>query len=357
MQQKDMPQHHKLSRRHFLSSLFVFLGGCASAPRTSADHIVFPTPSASSSPSPTSTPMPLHFSGARALDHAAAQMQYVPRHTGTEGWQKCGDYILEQFAAQGWATEEQPFTYMNPPCRNMIAKRGDGPILILGAHYDSRKYADQDPDPAKRSDPVPAANDGASGVAVLIELARVMKPETLQRAIWFVAFDAEDNGDIDGWDWIAGSRHFVSALTVVPQGMVLFDMIGDADQQIFYEQNSHVEMNTSLWNIAAELDYPAFVSRYRHSMLDDHIPFIRQGIPSVDMIDFDYPYWHTTADTLDKISAASLEAVGRTIEEWILRGTPGLPAPESCLNQEQPSLCYHGCKIGATERVNTRKYF
>jgi Zn-dependent M28 family amino/carboxypeptidase len=252
-------------------------------------------------------------------------MQYIPRHPGTEGWRACGDYILQQFAAQGWSVEEQPFTYMDTGCRNLIAKRGSGPLLIFGAHYDSRRRADEDPDPQKRDQPVPAANDGASGVAILLELARVLDPLALGRTIWLVAFDAEDNGGLDGWDWIAGSRHFVQVLEHETQGMVLFDMIGDADQQIYYERNSHDGMNEQIWTIADALGYDTFIPQDRHSMLDDHIPFIQAGIPAVDLIDFDYPYWHTTEDTLDKVSVASLEAVGRTAEEWLLRGAPGLP--------------------------------
>lgn len=350
---------HRLSRRQFLGLLLGgFLGGCASSRQsasstgqTTSDSLqvgVFPTPSATQRATrPTPTPAAAQFSGEQALAHAAAQMEYVPRHPGTEGWRKCGDYILSQFAAQGWSAEEQPFTYMDTDCRNLIAKRGTGPLLILGAHYDSRRYADQDPDPQKRTQPVPAANDGASGVAVLIELARVLKPEELGRTIWLVAFDAEDNGGLDGWDWIAGSRHFVSVLQEPTQGMVLFDMIGDADQQIYYERNSDKDMNTAIWQVADELQYDSFIPKYRFSMLDDHIPFLEAGIAAVDLIDFDYPYWHTTADTLDKINAPSLEASGRTAETWLLQGAPGLPPIASV---HMPLVMVrHGCQLRAAE--------
>jgi Zn-dependent M28 family amino/carboxypeptidase len=252
-------------------------------------------------------------------------MQYIPRHPGTPGWKACGDYILAQLAGYGWEAVEQPFTYMETQCRNLIGKRGDGPILIIGAHYDSRRRADRDPDPEKRHLPVPAANDGASGVAVLLELARVLDPAALGRTIWLVSFDAEDSGHLDGWGWIAGSTHMAQTLTQPVQGMVLVDMIGDADQQLYYERNSHVGMREGIWQVAAELGYETFHPRERHAMTDDHIPFLREGIPAIDIIDFDYPYWHTTSDTLDKISDLSLEAVGRTIEEWLKRGAPGLP--------------------------------
>lgn len=316
-----------LSRRQFLQSMLVLVGGCA--PARGPASIEPLTAAATATPPPTVHPQMARFSGDFAFHHAMAQMQYVPRHPGTEGWRKCGDYILSQLATQGWAAEEQPFVYLETDCRNLIGKRGEGPLLVIGAHYDSRRRADRDPDPSKRTEPVPAANDGASGVAVLLELARVLRPEDLQRTIWLVAFDAEDNGGLDGWDWIAGSRHFVRALTETPQGMVLVDMIGDADQQIYYEGNSHQQMQEGIWQVAADLEYPAFIPELRHTMIDDHIPFVREGIPAVDLIDFDYPYWHTTQDTLDKISAESLEAVGRTLEEWIVRGAPGMPPAAS----------------------------
>lgn len=334
-----------LTRREFLAGASAVLAGCAS-PRLPGSMSSTPIALATPSPSPT----PEHFSGEIAFQHAEAQMQYIPRHTGTEGWRKCGDYILEQLGTQGWTAEEQPFTYMNTDCRNLIGKRGNGPVLVLGAHYDSRRVADEDPDPKKRTEPVPAANDGASGVAVLLELARVLRPEELGRSVWLVAFDAEDNGGLDGWDWIAGSRHFVDQLTSPIQGMVLFDMIGDADLNIYYEHNSHTAMRESLWQVAGTLGYTSFVPQLRYSMLDDHIPFVQDGIPAVDMIDFNYPYWHTTADTLDKISTASLEAVGRTAEEWIVQGAPGLPSAQTTIYLPYV-MCDYGCTIRATESM------
>lgn len=289
---------------------------------------VAPPPGALPYPAPTNvaTPMPTlaRFNGARALDHAAAQMQWVPRDTGSAGWATCGDYIAEQFAQAGWAVENQRFDYKGVRCRNIIAKRGSGPGLIIGAHYDARRRADRDPDPAKQNDPVPAANDGASGVAVLLELARVLKPEDLKHEIWLAAFDAEDNGELDGWEWIVGSQHMAENLTLKPQAVIVLDMIGDADQQIYYEQNSDEPMRAGLWQVADQLGYASFVPETRYSMLDDHTPFLQRSYRAIDVIDFDYPHWHTTNDTLDKISAASLEAVGKSLEEWLLRGAPGV---------------------------------
>ena len=278
-----------------------------------------------STPAPTATllPVSVQFDGQRALQHAAAQMQWVPRDTGSPGWQQCGGYIAAQLAEPGWAVEDQFFDYKGVRCRNIVGKRGSGPQIIIGAHYDSRRRADQDPSPAKRNQPVPAGNDGASGVAVLLELARVLQPEKLGHEIWLAAFDAEDNGDLDGWEWIVGSTYMANSLTQAPTAVVVVDMIGDADQQIYYEQNSDVVIREAIGNVARELGYTSFVPQVRYAITDDHIPFLQRGVRAVDLIDFDYPYWHTTADTLDKISAASLAAVGQTLEAWLQRGAPG----------------------------------
>ncbi len=267
---------------------------------------------------PSSTTVPGPFDGARAYTHLLAQMDFGPRITSTPANLAAGDYILAQLTQAGWAAEFQPFEYMNTPARNIIAKAnaGRGPILLIGAHYDSRRRADRDPQ--HPSDPVPGANDGASGVAVLLELAHSLNLARVPNEIWFVFFDAEDNGELDGWEWLIGSTYAAEHLTAQPQAMILLDMIGDADQQIYYEGNSDPALSAQLWAIAKQLGYADyFIPTRRYTMIDDHLPFIQRGIPSVDMIDFDYPYWHTTADTADKVSAASLERVGRTLQTFL----------------------------------------
>jgi Zn-dependent M28 family amino/carboxypeptidase len=136
--------------------------------------------------------------------------------------------------------------------------------------------------------------------------------------IWLAFFDAEDNGQLDGWEWIIGSQYMADNLTIQPQAMILVDMIGDADQQLYLEGNSDPVLAARLWTTAAGLGYGQnFIPVIRYTMIDDHIPFKNRGIPAVDIIDFDYPHWHTTADTADKVSAASLERVGRTLEAYL----------------------------------------
>ncbi len=260
------------------------------------------------------------FSGQRALADIEYQLALGPRTPGSVAHSQTVDWLLRSLRAAGWEADVQDTEWLGQPVRNVIAKRGaERPWLILGAHYDSRLSADFDPDPAAHAHPVPGANDGASGVAVLLELARVL-PRDLPGQVWLVFFDAEDNGYIPGWDWIMGSRAFAQALDEHPEAVIVLDMIGDADLQVYYEANSDETLRTEIWDTAAELGYAdIFIPTVRHSMLDDHTPFIELGVPSVLLIDFDYPYWHTLEDTLDKVSAQSLQAVGDTMLAWMLR--------------------------------------
>ena len=261
---------------------------------------------------------PATFQGDLAYEYVVAQMEFGPRITGSAEHAAAGDYIVGEVRALGWVVEIQPFVYQDTPARNFIAKAnvGRGPVLILGAHYDTRRRADQDAQ--NPTAPVPGANDGASGVAVLLELARSLDLESVPYEVWLAFFDAEDNGNLDGWDWIAGSSFMAANLTVTPTAMILVDMIGDVDQQIYFDQNSDSELSARVWRTAADLGYDEyFLPLARYAMIDDHTPFARRGIPSIDIIDFDYPYWHTTADTADKVSAASLERVGRTLETFV----------------------------------------
>jgi Zn-dependent M28 family amino/carboxypeptidase len=284
-----------------------------------------PPPSAAATatiPAPTATPTPPQpFDGERALRDVEYQVGLGPRVVGSDAHSKAVDWISAQAKESGWQVEVQETTWMEQPVRNIIARRGSGqPWVILGAHFDSRMVADQDPDPARRDQPVPGANDGASGVAVLLELARVL-PADLDKQVWLVFFDSEDNGRLPGWDWILGSRAFVDSLSGTPDAVIVVDMIGDADLNIYQEKNSDPELTREIWNTAAQAGYAEqFIPEPKHSMLDDHTPFLEKGMRAIDIIDFDYPYWHTSADTPDKVSAHSLEAVGETLRQWLLGG-------------------------------------
>ncbi len=268
------------------------------------------------------------FDGVRAYEDVKFQVDLGPRIPGTEGHAAVIDWMVAELESAGWVATVQEGEYLGNPIRNVVAKRADtvpgAAWIILGAHFDTRSRADHDTDPARQSDPVPGANDGASGVAVLLELARVLPPD-LDKNVWLVFFDAEDDGRIEGKEWIMGSSFFVEQLTAdenapLPDAAVIVDMIGDADLNVYLEMNSDPVLSAEIWGVAASLGYQeAIISEPRHRMLDDHIPFKNAGIPAVDLIDFDYPYWHTVDDTADKVSAQSLSMIGETLQKWLLQ--------------------------------------
>jgi len=265
-----------------------------------------------------STLEPQSFNGARAFLDVQTQVDMGPRTPGSAGHAKVREWMRGELEKAGWTVEVHESQRLGHPIYNIIAKRSEEPPqIILGAHYDTRFFADNDPDEGKRNEPVPGANDGASGVAVLIELARTLPKEI--PPVWLVFFDAEDNGRIEGWDWILGSRAFVEEVPAFPEAVVIVDMVGDADLNLYYEKNSDQTIRTEIWTMAEQLGYgDVFIQAEKHSMLDDHTPFLEKGIPAVDIIDFDYPYWHTIEDTPDKVSAESLQAVGETLWHWVI---------------------------------------
>jgi len=169
--------------------------------------------------------------------------------------------------------------------------------------------------------PVPGANDGASGVAILLGIADALRanPPTVGVDLLFV--DGEDYGDFSegagaGADVLIGSRHFAANLPpdYEPLFGVLFDLVGDSDLQIYqegYSINGAPEVVARVWRVAADAGYRRiFVSSVRHTILDDHVPLLEAGLRVVNVIDFDYPFWHTTEDTVDKVSWESLQIVG-----------------------------------------------
>lgn len=269
-------------------------------------------------PPPTPTPLVGQFDGAVAYRHVLAQVNFGPRPTGSKASRQTGDYIIAHLKQMGWQVEIEEFTYKGVVGRNIIGKAGSGKVGLIGAHYDTRRQADNDPEPARRKEPVLGANDGGSGVAVLLELARSLDKSKLSNQVWLTFFDAEDNGRLDEWEFIVGSTYMAENLKIRPEFVIVVDMIGDVDQQIYKERNSTAGLQDRLFEIAARLGYRAFfIPEYKWAMLDDHTPFLRKGIPAVDLIDFDYPWYHTTQDTADKVAPASLERVGRVLKVFL----------------------------------------
>lgn len=241
-----------------------------------------------------------------------------PRTLGSEAHAKTRQYISDTLHRVGWQVEVQAFSYRGETIHNLIGKRGTGEDhpVIIGAHFDTRPVADHDAE--KRDEPIIGGNDGASGVAVLLELARAL-PADRSPPVWLAFFDAEDLGEIGGWPFSVGATYLAQSLTVTPTAVVILDMIGDADLQIYKEGNSDPDLTEQIWEVAAELGHSdAFIPRYKWTMIDDHIPFRQRGFTAVDLIDFDYAYWHTRADTCDKISAQSMEKVGQVVQEWLV---------------------------------------
>ena len=264
----------------------------------------------------------LSFSGGRALEHVEKQVGFGPRTPGSDAHIATADYIRETIKGNGWTVDVQEFTFNGIEARNIIGRAGPemGSWIILGTHYDTRPLADRDPQSPDQ--PVMGANDGASGVAVLLELSHVIDLNSLDEHIWIVFFDVEDSGGIDDNPWAYGSQYFANSLDRYPEAVVVVDMVGDAELNIPFERNSDIELSDKIWAIAKDNGYTAFIPEPGRSILDDHTAFLRLGIRAIDIIDIDYPYWHTTQDTLDKVSAESLEQVGRTLQLWLDEENP-----------------------------------
>ncbi|MEK6221981.1 MAG: M28 family peptidase [Chloroflexota bacterium] len=260
------------------------------------------------------------FDGERALSDLMFQVQLGPRTPASSGHAEIVMWLTSTLENIGWEVEIQRDTQMGHPIQNIVDRIGRGrpEKFLIGAHYDTRMVADQDPDPSKTNFPVPGANDGASGVAVLLELARVI-PKNIDKEIWLVFFDAEDNGRLPGWDWVLGSKSFVENNNNDFDAAIVVDMVGDADLNIYYERSSDIEISKEIWQVAILNGYSSFIPTIKYHMIDDHTAFKLAGIPAVLIIDFDYPYWHTSEDNLSKVSAESLEQVGGTLLEWLLK--------------------------------------
>ncbi len=266
------------------------------------------------------------FDGMNAMGYLVEQCNFGPRPPGSENLSQCRAYLAGILEDSGWNVTLQSFSYRETECVNIIANwnLGSAPQFILGAHYDTRPVADRDPAAENRSKSILGANDGASGVAVLLELARVL-PEVSRAPIEIVLFDAEDSGNVNEWGWIVGSSHYVDQLSTTKasglSGMILVDMVGDADLRLEREITSTDALQDAIWTLAAEMGHDdKFLDVTGGSILDDHTPFLEAQIPALNIIQHSpFPwYWHTLEDTPDKCSAESLEAVGSVLERFLL---------------------------------------
>jgi Zn-dependent M28 family amino/carboxypeptidase len=257
-------------------------------------------------------PAEARFDGARAYEHVKELVAIGPRPAGSTGAQKTRDYIKKQLSALGLTVTEQAFDAATPigPIRMVNVRATLGPSssrrLVIASHYDTKLFKDA---------AFVGANDGGSSTGFLIELAGVLKQRAPDIQIELLFLDGEEAVlEWQGNDNTYGSRHYVSAAardgTLKQIGaLVLVDMIGDRDLRIKRESHSTQWLTEIIWARAKALGRSEFVAEST-PILDDHVPFLEAGVPAVDLIDLEYPDWHQPTDTLDKVSAESLQAVG-----------------------------------------------
>lgn len=276
------------------------------------------------------TPAPV-VSGARALELVEAQLAFGPRIPGSEGHRRTGDWMDSLLRANADTVVVQEWTHVTVdgdtlPLRNLVARFNPGAedrILLL-AHWDTRPVADA-AGSADTTAPVTGANDGGSGTAVLLAISEVLDTLPPPVGVDLLLVDGEDYGEFDAArrDVLLGSKHYAANRLPGrdPLYAILLDMVGDRDPQFHHEGNSVVgapDVVELVWETARELGHgDVFISGVRHTLVDDHIPLLEAGIRAIDVIDFDYglnnAYWHTTEDTIDKLSPRTLEIVGNVM--------------------------------------------
>lgn len=279
-------------------------------------------------------------------------MAFGPRVPGSKAHDDCLEFLIDRLTEAGAQVVTQEFTsrtalggqqeYQFTNVAGLFSGKAPGDVLLLGAHWDSRAIADHDPDPALRTQPVPGANDGASGVAVLLEMARAFKQQEPSRTIVVVFFDAEDQGgsgsDLPEGGWIIGSREMAANWPEElpwPDQMILLDLVGGDSEhnarvgtpsmsddvfQLKVERgslNAAPDLVDQVWTIAERLGHDAFTRTVGVTVIDDHVPFLEAGVEAIDIIEFVPPEWHTQDDTPEHCSPDSLLQVGDTLLEFV----------------------------------------
>ena len=257
----------------------------------------------------------------KAMQFLTAQTDLGPRYPGSEAHIATRDLLAAELKKSAGNAQLQPFERNGVQMWNIMAHFGE-PVepVLLCAHWDTRPIADHDPDPTRRGEPILGANDGASGVAVLLEIARQLAQTAPPVPVVIVLFDGEDVGpEVD--NMFLGSAHYAAnPIPVKPRFAVLLDMVGDADLSIPVEPISYryaPSLVRAIWQTAREMNADAFTERFGQAVLDDHVPLNQAGIPAVNIIDFTYPHWHTLADTPDKCSPQSLKTVGDVVLRFL----------------------------------------
>ncbi len=267
------------------------------------------------------------FDGTVALQYVATQLSFGPRVPNTDGHRKTGDWVLGRLRATADSVEEQAFVHVTASgdtilLRNLLGRfRPESTERILYvAHWDTRPVADRSANLAEQRLPVPGANDGASGVALLLAVADVLLQRAPRYGVDLLFVDGEDYGSFSDpklHDVLIGSQYYARNLDATapkPLFAVVWDMIGDRELRILQEGNSLAgapEVVQRVWQRARELGYEqVFRTEQGQYITDDHIPLQDAGIRAIDVIDLEYASWHTLDDTIDKVSSASLQIVG-----------------------------------------------
>lgn len=284
-----------------------------------------------------STSDALTFDGERAFQHVRQLVGIGPRVAGTDGARHARAYIRRELEQLGLHVEEQPFQASTPlgpasmaNVRALVPGRTSGRRLIVAGHYDTKRFDEFT---------FVGANDGGSSTAFLIELARVLKARDNAVAIELLFLDGEEAVvEWVGEDNTYGSRHYVRAARAAGTlkeigALVLVDMIGDRALRIRREANSTPWLTDIIWSAARTAGRAEFVDEAAY-LEDDHLRFLEAGVPAVDIIDLEYPdasnrHWHTAGDTLDKVSAASLQTVGDVLLEALPEIEKRIAGPSS----------------------------
>ncbi len=279
------------------------------------------------------------FDGERAYDLLVKQCEFGPRNPGGEGHRACGEWLIERL--DEWCDEVlvQEFTHTSTmqfpgqtfEMRNLIGvvepeggRTETTREVLLVAHWDCRPISDRDPNPMNRSKPILGANDGASGVAAALEIARCLSLDPAPTAVIIILTDGEDfgvSGDPGLREWFLGSRRFAeNPLGFDPKRGILLDIIGDKNVEIgreTYSYQADPSLVERIWATAEDLGRDDVFVNTRYTVSDDHLPLIAAGIPVVDLIDWRPEvtdvYWHTQKDTPENCSAEALEAVGEVV--------------------------------------------
>ena len=254
------------------------------------------------------------FSGQNALQHVQRLVDLGPRPPGSDAIEKSRAYITKQMEGAGWRVTRQSFTGDTPRGKvefvNLIARHSSqdakaAPTFLLCSHYDTKVFD---------SIRFVGANDGGSSTGALIEIARVLNDHPiLAKKVELVFFDGEEAYErFSETDGLYGSRYFAKHLSPTDRfaGGVLLDMIGDRSLTITLSPDSPVQMTDDIFASAEALKVRDHFTYFQSSIMDDHTPLNAAGIPTIDLIDFDFPPWHTADDTMDKLSAESLQTVG-----------------------------------------------